>query len=734
MGDQSQSPFSFGTPATSGPPGGLFGQQNPSSQPQSSLFGSSNQTAKSSGPSLFGGTTTAGGSSLFGGGGGGNTAPGQSSSIFGGGGNASGGGNSLFGGNNQPAPTFNFGQKPSESSSGGGPSPFGQTPSSTAQQPAKPSPFSGFATPNKPADSANAGPSQPTNFFGAGGSNSFQNAASSGQGSAATPTSKPIGAFSFPLGSTTPAGNPPTSQAGGSNPFGLNPNSQQQQSKSLFSMGGSTTSSQPNPSSTAASGGGLFANLGNTQGSSSLQPPPSTGSSNLFGSLNSAQNTGTSSTGPSTSTSMFSKPSQSAAEAQKPSFSFPPITTSQASVEDAPEAPKSAPSLFNLGGPSKSSAPSTTTSSAPPTNLFGNLGKPANSETPAAPSANLFGNIGKAADSGKPANQSASLFGNLGKPADTGTSSAPSVSAPGSSLFGNLGGGQGKSGSADAAISSSQAQPPTTAATSNLFGNLGKATTSSAPSLSQPAAAASNLEVPGNANAPASTILGASTSGQAPSAQSRLKNKSMDEIITRWASDLAKYQKEFQKQAEKVASWDQMLVENSERIQKLYGSTLEAERATAEVERQITAVENDQDELEAWLDRYEKEVDQMISNQGDSFHGPDLERERTYQLAEKLSTRLDEMGKDLGSMIEEINDASSSLNKNAKPDDPLSQVVRVLNSHLTQLQQIDQGTAALQLKVAAAQKASQSFGSTNGYNGPSSDAADSFYRSFMGKR
>ncbi|KAL8853556.1 MAG: hypothetical protein Q9221_001542 [Calogaya cf. arnoldii] len=92
------------------------------------------------------------------------------------------------------------------------------------------------------------------------------------------------------------------------------------------------------------------------------------------------------------------------------------------------------------------------------------------------------------------------------------------------------------------------------------------------------------------------------------------------------------------------------------------------------------------------------------------------------------------MGKDLGSMVEEINDASSSLNKNSKPDDPLSQVVRVLNSHLTQLQQIDQGVNALKLKVAAAEKASRNLGPTNGFNGPSSDAADSFYRSFMGKR
>ena len=106
----------------------------------------------------------------------------------------------------------------------------------------------------------------------------------------------------------------------------------------------------------------------------------------------------------------------------------------------------------------------------------------------------------------------------------------------------------------------------------------------------------------------------------------------MDEIITRWATDLSKYQKEFQAQAEKVAQWDRMLVNNSEKIQKLYGQTLEAERATTEVERQLSAVENDQLELEAWLNHYEKEVDGMIKQRGDgeAATGPDAERQRTY--------------------------------------------------------------------------------------------------------
>ena len=44
----------------------------------------------------------------------------------------------------------------------------------------------------------------------------------------------------------------------------------------------------------------------------------------------------------------------------------------------------------------------------------------------------------------------------------------------------------------------------------------------------------------------------------------------------------------------------------------------------------------------------------------------------SYQIASKLSERLDEMGKDLTTMIEEINDASSTLSKTGRPDDPVS--------------------------------------------------------------
>lgn len=171
----------------------------------------------------------------------------------------------------------------------------------------------------------------------------------------------------------------------------------------------------------------------------------------------------------------------------------------------------------------------------------------------------------------------------------------------------------------------------------------------------------------------ATSALGASTNG--PTSQiPRLKNKTMEDIVTRWASDLSKYQKEFKEQATTVSTWDRNLVDNGEKIQKLYLDTFEAERASHEIERQLAAVESQQEELEAWLNRYETEVHDMFAKQmgpGEQLAGPDQERERTYKLAEKLTQQLDEKSRDLSKMVKEINDISGTLTKGAKCEDPV---------------------------------------------------------------
>lgn len=118
-------------------------------------------------------------------------------------------------------------------------------------------------------------------------------------------------------------------------------------------------------------------------------------------------------------------------------------------------------------------------------------------------------------------------------------------------------------------------------------------------------------------------------------------------------------------------------------------------------------------------------------------------------MASRISERLSEMGKDLTSMIEEVNSASASLNRDSGLNDPVSsnhlhysqrtnvvqqltQIVRVLNGHLSQLQEIDHGATQLQGKISSAQREGQRLWS-GGIAVHNNRAADDLLRSVQAR-
>ncbi|OQD66479.1 hypothetical protein PENPOL_c004G10296 [Penicillium polonicum] len=599
---------------------------------------------------------------------------------------------SMFGGNaasGQSTPTF--GNAGASNATNGGTSAFsfgGKAPSGTGTQPN--SLFgaaAGSQTPNKSTESTTPA-SNP--LFGGGGTKSmFGNAAP-------TATPAPAGGSLFGNNSTTPAGPPPAS----------NPPS------SLFGAAkpGASTTPTAAPSST-------------TPATSQAQP-----SNNMFGGGAAKPLFGGGATAAAPSGGLFgaNKPAEPTAPTTAADTTSKPLFGTAAPAGGAPSS--QTPSLFsNTAAPGGDSAPKS---------AFPALGAPAST-------ANTTPSLGAPATSS--ATPQKSLFPSTGSATSTAAPSTTPATAP---LGGGLFGASAPSTTPGTAATAAPATTTPAAPTGGLFGQAATTTPSTQPATSTSSAPLGGLggqttaasTTTATSAAPAGpSALGQSTTGPAPPAQSRLKNKTMDEIITRWATDLGKYQKDFREQAEKVSEWDRLLVDNGTKVQKLYGSTVDADRATQEVERQLSAVEGQQDELSSWLDRYEREVDEMVTKQvgpGESLQGPDQERETTYKLAEKLSERLDEMGKDLTSMIEEVNGASSTLTKTNKADEPISQIVRILNAHLSQLQVIDQGTSDLQSKVAAAQKAGQSISARLGYGYPNNgmgnnNTADDFYRSFM---
>ena len=99
----------------------------------------------------------------------------------------------------------------------------------------------------------------------------------------------------------------------------------------------------------------------------------------------------------------------------------------------------------------------------------------------------------------------------------------------------------------------------------------------------------------------------------------------------------------------------------------------------------------------------------------------------------------------LTDMIDEINAAPNNLTSthNAQSsssapgsEDPLADIVRVLNVHLTQLQAIDEGAEALKGKVAAAQRESRVLGEgvRGAVNGRGDAFVEGFGKSYLGRR
>ncbi|KAF2638348.1 hypothetical protein P280DRAFT_82536 [Massarina eburnea CBS 473.64] len=556
---------------------------------------------------------------------------------------------------------------------------------------------------------------------------------------ASTPAATPAPNKTSLLPSTTPAGPPP-----GNSVFG----GQSMQAGTGGSSGSSLFSGAAKPASSAPTSN-LFG-LSTPNAGAANTTAGASGGSNLFGNFGKKDAPADANKSSPAPTGLFGGGSGGGAQSGAPGTQGTPKPSlfSLGSTTPSSTTPASKPPAFSLGGTpaagqqpsspltlgSDKSTPATTGGQAK--GLFPSFGggttsaaAPASgATTTSAPSGNsLFGNIGASkpmTSPGTPASSGGSLFPSLGSTATTAATSTPTAatSAPaptttassGTPLFGGLGGLGGQT-------SAATTNPPATAASTPAPATGGAATT------------------PGTAPGDASkNAMGSSTAGPAPSAQSRLKNKSMDEIITRWAADLSKYQKEFQQQAETVSKWDRNLVENSDKVKQLYAKTFQAERDAAEVERQLTMMEENQQELDTYLDRYEKEIDNLMKTHGvsgrtDGLRGPDQERERTYKLAEKLQDRLNELNKDLTEMIEEINNTSQTLSKTGKPDDPLTKVVRVLNTQLSQLQLIDSGAAQLQEKIEKAQKESQR-GGTNGWHGLGTDPSDDFMRSYRGGR
>lgn len=191
------------------------------------------------------------------------------------------------------------------------------------------------------------------------------------------------------------------------------------------------------------------------------------------------------------------------------------------------------------------------------------------------------------------------------------------------------------------------------------------------------------------------TTTGLSTLPAISAPTKQMSYKELEEIIEKWLHDLGEQEKAFLSQAVQVNNWDKQLIENGEKVTLLNN---EVERVKAEqrrLDRELDFILSQQEELEELL--------KPIENQMKSHHmiqhvqHSDVERERTYNLAENIDVQLKRMMEDLREIIERIN--NSNVTPNQGTDETMLQIGKILNSHMDSLQWIDQNSNQLQKRV-----------------------------------
>lgn len=177
----------------------------------------------------------------------------------------------------------------------------------------------------------------------------------------------------------------------------------------------------------------------------------------------------------------------------------------------------------------------------------------------------------------------------------------------------------------------------------------------------------------------------------------------MEEILNKWTKELDLYSAEFHRQAVEVAEWDRELIENGSKISNLNNDVIKTEALQAEIDQSLSYINAQQEDLSSILDAYEKQMKEVLdeSNLQQPMQPADIQREKAYSLAEGLNKQLDDVSRNLSIMIEEVNKMNgtdTSIDDN-DGEDNVSQIVKILNAHLTSLQWIDSTTATMQNKI-----------------------------------
>ncbi|SPP73436.1 nuclear pore glycoprotein p62 [Drosophila guanche] len=167
------------------------------------------------------------------------------------------------------------------------------------------------------------------------------------------------------------------------------------------------------------------------------------------------------------------------------------------------------------------------------------------------------------------------------------------------------------------------------------------------------------------------------TDSAAVSNASQLSYNQLEEHINKWTLEFEEQEKVFTEQATQINAWDKLLISNNHKIIELNDAVKKVKNDQQVLDQELEFIATQHKELEESLAPLEKEFVGLPR--------VDMERNQTFLMVENLDTQLKQMSEDLKEIIDNLNEAS----KGQDHRDPIIQIGKILNAHISSLQWIE---------------------------------------------
>ena len=160
----------------------------------------------------------------------------------------------------------------------------------------------------------------------------------------------------------------------------------------------------------------------------------------------------------------------------------------------------------------------------------------------------------------------------------------------------------------------------------------------------------------------------------------------VEQILNRFQSELETDTISFLQEAQRISQYDATLRDTQHSLSELANMVSRLMLHQNEVGTQLQGIGSYQNELSTTLDQLEKNVDELFAAQSKvSVESADIEREKAYERALEIDSKLGQMGNVLENVVSDLNAAQervwSSSSDGEGKDEEVGKIIGVFNAH-----------------------------------------------------